>query len=95
MKTVCVFDIESDGLLNSATKIHCLSYKIGDNPILTTNDPKKIKDIFSRNYTFIGHNIVLYDFRVLEKLLGIKMPNSFIDTLMLSWYLFPKAPEHG
>lgn len=95
MRIKCVFDIETDGLLDSVTKIHCLSYKIGDNPILTTNNPKKIKEIFNRDYTFIGHNIVLYDFKVLEKLLEIKMPNSFIDTLILSWYLFPKAPEHG
>ena len=67
MRIKCVFDIETDGLLDSVTKIHCLSYKIGDNPILTTNNPKKIKEIFNRDYTFIGHNIVLYDFKVLEK----------------------------
>lgn len=95
MKPICIFDIETDGLLDSVSKIHCLSYKINDNPIRTIYDPKKIRDFFRRDYTFVGHNIVLYDFRVITKLLGVPMPNDFIDTLPLSWYLFPKANEHG
>jgi DNA polymerase III alpha subunit (gram-positive type) len=32
---------------------------------------------------------------VLERLLGIKIEAEIVDTLALSWYLYPELPKHG
>lgn len=90
-----VFDIEADALLDDVTKIHCLSYKIEDEEIVTIFTRDEYIRFFRKNYIFIGHNVGLYDFKVLIKLLGINFPKDFIDTLMFSYYLFPKAKVHG
>lgn len=95
-----VFDIESNNLLDDATKIHCLSIGyIGDDGNLkveSTIDEDKIKRFFTRNDIIrVGHNIILYDERVIEKLMGITPNDSKIDTLALSWYLYPTRLKHG
>jgi hypothetical protein len=56
------------------------------------------KDFFvslSEDDVLIGHNIIRYDIPVLERLLGIKIKAQLIDTLALSWYLFPTVNRHG
>jgi DNA polymerase I-like protein with 3'-5' exonuclease and polymerase domains len=95
-----VFDIETNGLLDTVSKIHCLS-------LITIDENFKIVEkrtyteqidmikLFNNNNTFIGHNIIRYDIPVLCKLLNIKKPEHVIDTLGLSWYLFPEDKKHG
>lgn len=87
-----VFDVESDGLIDEATKIHCLSYEIySDKTFLSKGTIIKYSDIVSfikSQTTLVGHNIIRYDIPLLEKLLNIKIEASLIDTLALSWYLF-------
>jgi hypothetical protein len=81
-----VFDIEADGI--HATKIHCM----------VANGDIVDKDFFislSEDDVLIGHNIIRYDIPVLERLLGIKIKAQLIDTLALSWYLFPTVNRHG
>ena len=81
-----VFDIEADGI--NATKIHCM----------VANGKEVDKDFFVNlkpEDTLIGHNIIRYDIPVLERLLGIKIKAQLIDTLALSWYLFPTVNRHG
>jgi hypothetical protein len=81
-----VFDIETDGI--DATKIHCM----------VANGKEVDKDFFvnlSEDDVLIGHNIIRYDIPVLERLLGIKIKAQLIDTLALSWYLFPDVNRHG
>ena len=91
-----VFDIESDGLLNTVTKIHCLSYSQADGQFAgTIYSEKDIKDFLSQDYIYIGHHIIGYDLKVLEKIYGIKRPKHIFDTLAWSWYLFPDRAEHG
>ena len=91
-----IFDIESDGLLDTATKIHCLSYSQADGRFSgTIYSEKDIKDFFSHDYIYIGHHIIGYDFKALEKVYGIKRPKHIFDTLAWSWYLFPDRAEHG
>ena len=95
MKEV-VFDIEADNLLPGITKIHCLSYSQADGRFSgTIYSEKDIKDFFSHDYIYIGHNIIGYDFKALEKVYGIKRPKHIFDTLAWSWYLFPDRAEHG
>ena len=102
-KNVYVYDIESDGLLHDATKIHCLSMAWRDeNGVVqtksTTNYDTMRKFFLNKNIIRVGHNIALYDERVIAKLLGIdtlQSKDQMIDTLGLSWYLFPERLKHG
>ena len=78
-----IMDIETDGLLENATKIHCLSYLNidTDDKIVTLVDYNEMKKLLSQdNLEICGHNIVRYDVPVLEKLLGIKITARLIDT---------------
>ena len=82
-----VFDIEADGI--NATKIHCM-----------VSNGEEVDKSFFENLTsddvLVGHNIIRYDIPVLERLLGgIKIKAQLIDTLALSWYLFPTYNRHG
>lgn len=43
----------------------------------------------------IAHNCQRYDKPVLERLLGIKITARVVDTLGLSWYLYPGRHKHG
>lgn len=94
--SIYVFDIEGDGLLDEATKIHCLSYtRVGSGEVQTLTTYEEIKRFLLSAKTLIGHNIVLFDIPVLEKILGIKIKAKLIDTLALSWYLRPSRSVHG
>ena len=84
--TEYVFDIEADGI--DATKIHCM----------IANGEEVDKSFFenlTNNDVLVGHNIIRYDIKVLEELLNIKIKAQLIDTLALSWYLFPTINRHG
>jgi hypothetical protein len=43
----------------------------------------------------IGHNIIRWDIPQLERILGIKIKAKLVDTLSLSWYLYPERNKHG
>ena len=94
-----VFDIETDGLLNAVTKIHCLSYRTFingeeiDKGSITNYE--EIKNFVLSQEVLVGHNIVRYDIPVLEKILNITIEARLIDTLALSWYLYPVRAKHG
>jgi len=94
-----IFDIEADGLLDTITKIHCLSYEtyidgeFSEKRTLTKYED--IVDYFKQNLFFIGHNIIRYDIPAIETILGITIKNQYIDTLGLSWYLYPYRKKHG
>ncbi len=94
-----VFDIETDGLLETVTKIHCLSYQIVENGERiekgSITDYQQIKDFILKQEILVGHNIIRYDIPVLEKLLNIVVNNRLVDTLGLSWYLYPMRIKHG
>ena len=93
-----VFDLESDGLLDEVSKIHVVSYR--DH---TMDKPESLytlkdwRDLFSDpNRHWVGHHIVGYDFRAIEKLHGMRINFcKCIDTLMLSRYYYPERGSHG
>jgi len=97
-----IFDIETDGLLPTVTKIYCLSYEKYDKNILlekkTLLKEEEIIEFINLQEILIGHNIIRYDIPVLEKIYGsrINIKVKLIDTLAISWYLIhkPKA-KHG
>ena len=89
-----IFDVEADGLLDKATKIHCLSYSTPDG-VRTLTSYQEMRDLLLSAPLLIGHNIICYDVPLLEKLLRIKIKARLIDTLPLSWYLNHKRVVHG
>ena len=96
-----IFDIETDGLLDNVSKIHCLSYQKFENGLLTEKNSitnyEEIKNFIQTQSILIGHNIIRYDLPVLKKLLSVIVPKEtrIIDTLGLSWYLYESRKSHG
>ena len=90
-----VFDVEANGLLDDATKIHCLSYTTDGVTYDTLFDYDSMKDLLLNQQGLIGHNIIRYDIPLLEKILGIKIKARLFDTLPMSWVLNYNRPKHG
>ena len=90
-----IFDIETDGL--NPSKIHCLSYTDHEGKTGSLVGKSSLKDFFqSETYEcYIGHDIIRYDIPVVERLLGITVNGFKVDTLALSWYLYPERPKAG
>jgi hypothetical protein len=84
-------DLESDGLMDEITKIHVFSYghkKDGDWSIGSTNNYDAISRFFTNPSNVIAiHNGKRFDGPALEKILGIKIKATIIDTLALAWYI--------
>ena len=95
----CIFDLESDGLVETATKIHCFSYQLFQETKLiakgTLTDYAAMKSFIGSQLTLVGHNIVRFDIPILEKFLNMKIEATLIDTLGLSWYLFSTENRQG
>lgn len=90
-----IVDIETNGI--DATGIHCISIHNGDR-IQTLTDMYKMQSFInnlSKDDRIIGHNFVRYDAPTIERLLKVKIPCQLVDTLALSWYLFPEHGRHG
>lgn len=90
---IYVFDLEANGFLEEATKIHCAVFKeLGTNSIYKFT-PKTIKDLpafMDKADVLIGHNSIGYDFPLIKKLLGYEYPGKKVDTLVMSRLLNPK-----
>ena len=93
-----VFDIECDSLIENATKIHCLSVKqYRDNNInkFTLIDYEDMISFLENESVLVGHKIRTFDVPIIEEILGINIKAKLIDTLGLSWYLYPDRHVHG
>ena len=83
--TEYVFDLEADNLLDDVTKVHCIVLSQDDKVI--SFPPDKIQDglkLMSKADKLIGHNIIDYDLRVLEKIYNWKYEGEVFDTLVAS-----------
>ncbi len=87
-----IFDIEGDSL--TPTKIWCLAGNAGNGIKATTSYDKMKRELQSAD-VLIGHNIALFDIPVVERILGIKIKAKLVDTLALSWTLYPQRLRHG
>tara|TARA_B100001939_G_scaffold2110_1_gene1995 strand:- start:1369 stop:3216 length:1848 start_codon:yes stop_codon:yes gene_type:complete len=90
-----VFDVEADGLLDQATKIHCLSYTSDGETYNSLSDYSDMRDLILTQRGLVGHNIIRYDVPLLEKILGIKIKARLFDTLPMSWVLNYDRAKHG
>lgn len=91
----CVFDIETDGLLDQVTKIHVLSYTHDGENFHSLYDYGDMRNFLVEQKVLIGHNIIRYDIAVLERLLDVKITAKLYDTLPLAWYLDHDQTKHG
>ena len=94
-----IIDVETDGLLENVTTIHCIVCKhLGSGEIKTYVQDEcytKFLEDISPDTILIGHNILSYDLRVLSKILKYKHKvSNCIDTLILS-QLFNPIREEG
>lgn len=102
-KNATVFDIEADGLLFEATKVHTLCFKmLGKEikPLHGVKEMDRVKGFFKyhidNNIPVVAHNGISYDVPLIEKLLGMDLSKLMvIDTLALSWYLNHNRKIHG
>jgi len=86
-----VFDLESDGLLNDVTCVHCLGiYDLDTKQTLVFNDQgdqqpiTKGVQMLEDAECVIGHNIIGYDIPVLRHLYPWFSPPPAVDTLVIS-----------
>jgi len=89
-----IFDVETDGLLEEATKIHVLAYQDGSQ-VRHTHDYDQMRAVLTNASVLIGHNIVRFDKPVLERILGVKIKAKLYDTLPMSWVMFTDLMKHG
>ena len=97
-----VFDIETNGLLNDVSKIHCIStFDTEKEETYVYNDQKNglpsinegINQIMEAD-TLAGHNLIGYDLAVLRKLSNSFDTNAtVIDTLVLYRLYHPNLME--
>ena len=95
-----VFDIETNGLLNDVTQIHCaVLHDTEEQTTVTYNDQggepiTRALTILNEASQIAGHNIINYDIPVLQKLYGFFEPEGeIIDTLLLSRLYHPNMME--
>jgi len=96
-------DVEADDLLEDATKLWCASATelsaedyTTEIKSFTLTDDKNIAKLFGDpEHILIMHNGISYDGPVVSKILGIDVKAEIVDTLYLSWYLYPKMLRHG
>ena len=90
----CILDIETNGLLDEATNVHCIvAYDIdGKKPYVFKGDECRVRfPNFAKNVSqFIMHNGLSFDAPMLNKLCGTEIKdNSILDTLILSQLFNP------
>jgi hypothetical protein len=89
-----VFDIETDGLYDQASKVHCMVLHDVQRSTTLSFDPDSIDSALehlSRADVLIGHNICFYDIPVLKKLFpDIQINARIIDTLICTRLIWPK-----
>lgn len=90
------FDTETDGLLDTVTKMYNLGMMWGGEVRVTHNieDMKKMFNV--KDTYFVCHNVLDFDVAVFKKLYNYTPPvDKLICTYHLSMALFPKRARHG
>lgn len=89
MKRRYVFDIETDGFLEEATKVHCIVLYDLDTNELIDGDTEDQLSLMNRAKLLVGHNIIKFDLPMLKKLHGFKPKGEIFDTIIATRLLFP------
>jgi DNA polymerase-1 len=93
---VGIADLETDGLLDTVSKIHCLVIKDKSTGKNYRYSPSQIREGLEHLSTFdliVMHNGVSYDYAVIRMLHpDIKLPE-ILDTLLMSRLIFPNIKD--
>ena len=94
----CIFDIETDGLLETVTKVHCIViYDIDNDQMKSFSGEETLDGLFLlKNFSeIIGHNILNFDLPVLKKIFKYEPePTQIIrDTLVWSKLVYPNRGQ--
>lgn len=91
-----IFDLETNGLLDTVSKVHSLVIIDADTGAMYSHTPTDYMDGIKRLTgadELIGHNIIAYDIEVLKKLFDFKPTMKLTDTLVLARLLFADTSE--
>lgn len=86
-----VFDIETDGFLDTMTRIHCIAIKNPDTGEARVFGPDSIRDALQYlelAEVIIGHNAQKFDVPAIQKLYPFR-PKKVLDTLLLARLYYP------
>jgi hypothetical protein len=93
-----IFDLESDGLLEAVTHVHCIVIGELDTDRVHEYGPGRITDALehlARADTLIGHNVQSYDLPVLRRLHGWSSAPTcrVVDTLVAARLILPNLND--
>jgi DNA polymerase-1 len=97
--TRLLFDVESNGFLDIATKVHCVAVEDVDTGEQWDFKPDQIKEageLLSRATVLIGHNIQRFDVPLLLKLVPSFVPRHDVvirDTMVCARLIYPNVKE--
>lgn len=89
---ICFADLEANGLLDTATKVHCGVFKevAGTIRKFRPSEMKQMLQYMDTIDVLIMHNGIGYDWPLLKKLHGYEFKGKKVDTLVMSRLLDPK-----
>jgi DNA polymerase I-like protein with 3'-5' exonuclease and polymerase domains len=95
---LAAFDIESDNLLTTATRLHCISVADLDSDRVDTYGPDEISaalEYLSRIRYLVGHNIINFDLPLLRRLCNWTpaVDCAIVDTLVASRLILPNIDD--
>lgn len=98
MPTITIFDTESDGLADVATKLWCIATSDYHDAGVRLYGPESLSDgllELSSAKVLVCHNALRHDLRLLQRVYGWKPhPDQIIvDTLVFSRMNYPKRPN--
>lgn len=92
-----VFDIETDGLLDTLTKVHCIStidVDSGQETMFSGEDIQRGLRLLSMVPIAIGHNVIRFDIPALKKVYpDFHIGAQIIDTLVSTSVLWPERTD--
>lgn len=91
------FDIETDGLLDTLSKVHCMCI-IDDKGNVFKYRPETIKEgvdkLLNSDEDICGHNVIAFDIPALEKLYGVHFEHDrVVDTLVLGRLVYSNLSD--
>jgi len=106
-----LFDIETDGLPDTMSKVHCIVLHDLDTGQEFSADKDNndfcheqgmdicsfglARDLLMNAERLYGHNIIGFDLPALDQLLGLRPPGHVVDTLTWSRIVFPDLGKYS
>lgn len=91
-----ILDIETNGLYDTVTTVHCVVMReLGTDKVHTFTQDNSIGclSLIKDADQLIGHNLIAYDLPVLQKLWGYEHEGDVLDTLVCSRTIWPNLIE--